>query len=118
MVFTDANDAWMASTTHPGASFWVGRSSDGGKNWVSKQIKEKVRGGYMLMQAINKDLGWFASGYNNFVHASTDGGKTWTPYALDNGSADTIARLQFLNAKTGYVLCGSPYQVRKTVDGG
>lgn len=118
MVFTDAMDGWMASTTHPGNKFWVGRSSDGGKTWASQEIKDKVRGGYMLIQAVNKDLGWFCSGNTNHVHASTDGGKTWTPYELGNGAADTVARLQFLDAKRGYALCGEKYHVRRTTDGG
>jgi YD repeat-containing protein len=118
MVFTDADDGWMASTTHPGAKFWVGRTSDGGKSWQAQEIKDKVRGGYMLMQAVNKDAGWFCSAYGNHVHATTDGGKSWTPHELGNGSADKIMRLQFLDAKTGYVLCGADHHVRQSTDGG
>jgi photosystem II stability/assembly factor-like uncharacterized protein len=72
----------------------------------------------MLMQAVNKDAGWFCSAYGNHVHATTDGGKSWTPHELGNGSADKIMRLQFLDAKTGYVLCGADHHVRQSTDGG
>jgi YD repeat-containing protein len=117
-VFTDANDAWMASTTHPGAKMWVGRSADGGKTWTSEEIKDKVRGGYMRVQAVNKDLGWFCSEYSNYVHASTDGGKTWSAHDLGTGEIPVVRVLQFVDAKTGYVLCGESWHVRKTTDGG
>ena len=118
MVFVSATEGWMASGTHPGAKFWVGRSSDGGKTWTAQEVKEKVRGGYMLIAAVDKDHGWFCSQWGNFLHASSDGGKTWTAHDLGTGALSSNLHLQFLDAKTGYLLCGTDYHVRRTLDGG
>jgi photosystem II stability/assembly factor-like uncharacterized protein len=118
--FPDGTNGWMASIGKAiPHEFYVGRTTDGGKTWTTQQIKDNVRGNYMVIHAVDKDRGWFASHFSTVVHASTDGGKTWTVHELGNGQDTTIADLRFLDANVGHVLCASKtWQVRRTTDGG
>ena len=120
LAFPDATHGWMASIGKAiPHEFYVGRSSDGGKTWAVQQIKDKVAGNYVIVDAVDKDRAWFASHFSTVVHASADGGKTWTAHELGNGQDTTIMGLRFLDANVGHVLSASKtWHVRRTTDGG
>jgi photosystem II stability/assembly factor-like uncharacterized protein len=121
LVFTDATTGWMSSRsagTH--ARYFVGRSTDGGREWQQAEIKDKVSGNTTVLHAVDRDHAWFSTAANFHVHATDDGGKSWIPYELGNGTDNGIRKIQFLDAQTGHVLCtgGATWQVRQTADGG
>ena len=121
LAFPDATHGWMSSrSTGTHARFYVGRSTDGGKTWEQREMKDKVSGNSTVLHAVDKDHGWFSTAANYHVHATEDGGKTWTAYDLGNASASGIRRIQFLGPKLGHVLCigVNQWQVRQTDDGG
>ena len=121
LVFTDASIGWMSSRgTGTHARYFVGRSTNGGREWEQKEIRHNVSGNSTLLHAVDKDHAWFSTAANYHVHATEDGGKIWTPYELGNGTENGIRGIQFLDATTGHVLCagGAQWQVRQTGDGG
>jgi photosystem II stability/assembly factor-like uncharacterized protein len=121
LAFPDATNGWMSSRSAGMYSrFYVGRSTDGGKTWEQREMKDKVSGNSTVLSAVDKDHGWFSTAANYHVHATVDGGKTWTAYPLGNTWASGIRGLQFLDPRLGHALCisGNKWQVRQTADGG
>lgn len=101
------------------AKGYVSITQDGGKTWQTQAIKddENNRGGYAIVQMIDKDRGWYIPEFGT-IHATVDSGKTWTPQAMGH-KGGTLRALHFANAELGHVLVtGTPQGVWRTTNGG
>ncbi len=92
-----------------GANGGIGRSTDGGRNWVAIPYKYATNTGSVSLasfsdvQMVTSSIA-YAVGSGGLMIKSTDGGMNWTPVTTPlTALGKNINALHFLNKDTGYI---------------
>jgi photosystem II stability/assembly factor-like uncharacterized protein len=141
---SNPNVVWVGTGENNAHSYLVPgdgvyKSSDGGKSWVNKGLKESQQIGEIVVHPENPDTVWVAaygphrqSGGDRGVFKTTDGGETWTNVLhpsehtgcwqlhMDPRDADVLYAVAHQRQRylTTIVTGGDESGIYKTTDGG
>jgi photosystem II stability/assembly factor-like uncharacterized protein len=112
IYFHDENTGWAVGVH--GSLY----TTNGGREWVQRNIGiDSMTSGNKII-FINKNIGWLASSSNNtrYLSSTKDGGKTWDDCWAQAMTDPTFNDILFVNDSLGFI-CAEDYLAR-TSDGG
>ncbi len=92
VFFIDQNNGWAAGDETLLAT------TDGGATWVAQHLG--VSGAPMLIQFLDRNLGWIPTNWGIDLLMTRDGGKNWT--SVPKPPDVNFYQTQFVDAKTGW----------------
>jgi photosystem II stability/assembly factor-like uncharacterized protein len=113
----DDSVAWVS-----GSNGWVGRSSNGGRTWAFKQVKDFEKSDFRSLYAFDAQTAIIANaGSPAYILRTTDGGTNWTLVYRNDDKEAFIDGTDFWDNKAG-MMYGDPIRGRmlllQTTDGG
>ncbi|MBS1772120.1 MAG: oxidoreductase [Bacteroidetes bacterium] len=117
MSVADEHAIWVS-----GSKGWIGRSTNGGKDWSFKQVKGYETCDFRSLYAFDSNNAVIANaGSPAYILRTTDGGATWQQVYKNTDSAAFIDGVDFWNKKHGLIY-GDPINghmlILYTKDGG
>ncbi|MBA4850285.1 YCF48-related protein [Emticicia sp. BO119] len=112
--FSDASNGWVV-----GFNGQVIKTTDGGNNWVNKNITGVSPFTPPLTDVfgINSTTAWAVGDRNTKVFKTTNGGDTWTDVFTGTFNSSGFRTVFFLNQNEGWI-AGDYGIIRKTTNGG
>ncbi|MCW3124227.1 MAG: oxidoreductase [Flavipsychrobacter sp.] len=113
----DESIAWVS-----GSKGWIGKSINGGKEWVFNQVKGYEKCDFRSLYAFDANRAVIANaGAPAYILYTKDGGANWTIVYQNNDSAAFFDGIGFWNEKKG-IIYGDPIKGKllllQTTDGG